>query len=100
MALNEQKRNILCPLTHGRSVCLKFSEGNLRQLCEDAQSKLPGIIFIDGLDSITPNREKTSGEAQSGIVSQLLTVMDRINGRSNIVMITATDRPNGINSTH
>jgi transitional endoplasmic reticulum ATPase len=50
------------------------SEGNLWQLFEDAQSKPPGIFFIDELDSIAPNREKTHGEAKHHVVSQMLTL--------------------------
>jgi transitional endoplasmic reticulum ATPase len=50
------------------------SEGNLWRLFEDAQSKRPGIFFIDELDSIAPNREKTHGEAKRHVVSQILTL--------------------------
>jgi SpoVK/Ycf46/Vps4 family AAA+-type ATPase len=35
------------------------SEGNLQQLFEKTQPKPPDIIFINELDSIARNREKT-----------------------------------------
>merc|ERR1711967_47251 len=55
-----------------------------------------GIIFMDEIDSIAPKREKTNGEVEKRIVSQLLTLMDGINTRSQVVVIAATNRPNTI----
>jgi transitional endoplasmic reticulum ATPase len=72
------------------------SENNLRQLFEDTQSKHPGIIFIDELDSIAPNKAKTHGEVECG-ASHLLNLMDGIKGQSKIVILAATGPPNGIN---
>lgn len=53
----------------------------------------PAIIFIDEIDSIAPNRDKTSGELERRIVSMLLTLMDGVKGRGQIVVIGATNRP-------
>ena len=36
----------------------------------------PAIIFIDEIDSIAPKRDKTNGEVEKRIVSQMLTLMD------------------------
>jgi transitional endoplasmic reticulum ATPase len=72
------------------------SESNLRKVFEDAAEKAPAIIFIDELDSIAPNREKTHSEGDRRVVSQLLTLMDGMKSRSNIVVIGATNRPNSI----
>lgn len=72
------------------------SEGNLRQAFTDAEEHAPAIIFIDELDSIAPNRDKTGGEVERRVVSQLLTLMDGIKSRSNVVVIAATNRPNTI----
>lgn len=72
------------------------SEGNLREVFEQAAERTPSIIFIDELDSIAPNREKTGGEVERRVVSQLLTLMDGIKSRSNVVVIAATNRPNTI----
>merc|ERR1711916_18916 len=56
----------------------------------------PAIIFIDEIDSIAPKREKSNGEVEKRIVSQLLTLMDRLKGRSNVIVIGATNRPNSM----
>merc|ERR1711988_174647 len=61
-----------------------------------AEENSPAIIFIDEIDSIAPKREKTNGEVEKRIVSQLLTLMDGINSRSQVVVIAATNRPNTI----
>ena len=72
------------------------SECNLREIFEEASEKSPSIIFIDEIDSIAPNRDKTGGEVEKRVVSQLLTLMDGIKSRSNVVVIAATNRPNTI----
>lgn len=54
------------------------SESNLRKAFEEADKNSPAIIFIDELDAIAPKREKTHGEVERRIVSQLLTLMDGI----------------------
>ncbi|CAM0880460.1 unnamed protein product [Alopecurus aequalis] len=53
------------------------SESNLRKAFEEAEKNAPSIIFIDEIDSIAPNREKTHGEVERRIVSQLLTRFGR-----------------------
>jgi transitional endoplasmic reticulum ATPase len=74
------------------------SESNLRKMFAQAEENAPAIIFIDEIDSIAPKREKTNGEVEKRIVSQLLTLMDGINSRSQVVVIAATNRPNTIDS--
>lgn len=72
------------------------SESNLRKAFETAEKNAPSIIFIDELDSIAPKREKTHGEVERRIVSQLLTLMDGLKQRSHVVIMAATNRPNSI----
>jgi transitional endoplasmic reticulum ATPase len=72
------------------------SESNLRKAFEEAEKNSPAIIFIDEIDSIAPKREKTNGEVERRVVSQLLTLMDGLKARSNIVVMAATNRPNSI----
>merc|ERR1711871_1060373 len=72
------------------------SESNLRKAFEEAEKNAPSIIFIDEIDSIAPKREKSNGEVEKRIVSQMLTLMDGLKGRSNTVVIGATNRPNSI----
>jgi len=72
------------------------SEANLRRAFEEAQKNAPAIIFIDEIDSIAPKRDKTNGELERRIVSMLLTLMDGMKGRGQVVVIGATNRPNTI----
>merc|ERR1719219_2295164 len=72
------------------------SESNLRKAFEEAEKNSPSIIFIDEIDSIAPKREKTNGEVERRIVSQLLTLMDGLNQRAHVVVMAATNRPNSI----
>ena len=74
------------------------SESNLRKAFEEAEKNSPAIIFIDEIDSIAPKREKTQGEVERRIVSQLLTLMDGLKARSHVVVIGATNRPNSIDA--
>ncbi|XP_012554675.2 transitional endoplasmic reticulum ATPase [Hydra vulgaris] len=72
------------------------SESNLRKAFEEAEKNSPSIIFIDEIDSIAPKREKTHGEVERRIVSQLLTLMDGLKQRSHVIIMAATNRPNSI----
>ncbi|XP_067829090.1 transitional endoplasmic reticulum ATPase-like isoform X2 [Heptranchias perlo] len=72
------------------------SESNLRKAFEEAEKNAPAIIFIDELDAIAPKREKTHGEVERRIVSQLLTLMDGLKQRSHVIVMAATNRPNSI----
>ncbi|KAJ8978591.1 hypothetical protein NQ317_006879 [Molorchus minor] len=62
----------------------------------EIMSKLAAIIFIDELDAIAPKREKTHGEVERRIVSQLLTLMDGMKKSSHVIVMAATNRPNSI----
>jgi len=72
------------------------SESNLRKAFEEAEKNSPAIIFIDELDAIAPKREKTHGEVERRIVSQLLTLMDGLKQRAHVIVMAATNRPNSI----
>lgn len=74
------------------------SEQNLRRAFEEAEKNSPAIIFIDEVDSIAPKRDKVGGEVERRIVSQLLTLMDGLKGRGQVVVIAATNRPNSIDA--
>jgi transitional endoplasmic reticulum ATPase len=74
------------------------SESNLRKAFEDAEKNSPSIIFIDEIDAVAPKREKTQGEVEKRIVSQLLTLMDGMNQRAHVIVIAATNRPNSIDA--
>ena len=72
------------------------SEGNLRKFFEEAEKNAPSIIFIDEIDAIAPKRDKVDGEVEKRIVSQLLTLMDGLKARANVVVMAATNRPNAL----
>merc|ERR1719264_2307625 len=86
-------------LINGPEVMSKMAgeaEANLRRAFEEADKNAPAIIFIDEIDSIAPKRDKTSGEVERRVVSQMLTLMDGMKGRGQTVVIGATNRPNSI----
>merc|ERR1711998_41603 len=88
-------------LINGPEIMSKMAgeaESNLRKAFEEAEKNAPAIIFIDEIDSIAPKRDKTNGEVERRIVSQLLTLMDGMKGRSQTVVIGATNRPNSIDA--
>ena len=72
------------------------SEKALRQVFEEATKSAPAIVFIDEIDSIAPKRDRVPGEAEKRLVAQLLTLMDGLEARSNLVVIAATNRPDAI----
>ncbi|GAA3696482.1 CDC48 family AAA ATPase [Sphingomonas cynarae] len=72
------------------------SEGRLREVFEEAAKAAPSIVFIDEIDSIAPKRGQVQGEAEKRVVAQLLTLMDGLEARANLVVIAATNRPEAI----
>ena len=72
------------------------SEKRLREVFEEATRAAPSIVFIDEIDSIAPKRSEVHGEAEKRLVAQLLTLMDGLDARSNLVVIAATNRPDAI----
>ena len=72
------------------------SEKQLREIFDEAAANAPAIIFIDELDSIAPKREDVSGEVERRVVAQLLTLLDGMQGRDNVIVIGATNRPDAI----
>lgn len=72
------------------------SEKQLREIFDEAAANAPAIIFIDELDSIAPKREDVTGEVERRVVAQLLTLLDGMEGRDNVVVIGATNRRDAI----
>lgn len=72
------------------------SEKRLREVFEEATRSAPAIVFIDEIDSIAPKRDRVPGEAEKRLVAQLLTLMDGLEARANVVVIAATNRPDAI----
>ncbi len=72
------------------------SEQRLREIFEEAKENAPSIIFIDEIDSIAPRREEVTGEVERRVVAQLLTLMDGLEARGQVIVIGATNRPDAV----
>jgi len=72
------------------------SEKAIRSIFEESEKNAPAIIFLDELDSIAPKREEVSGEMERRVVAQLLSLMDGLKERTNVIVIGATNRPDAI----
>ncbi len=84
---------------NGPEIVSKFvgeAEERLRGIFQEAEENAPTIIFIDELDAIAPKREEVVGEVEKRIVSQMLTLMDGLKSRGQVVVIGATNRQNSI----
>ena len=82
-------------IINGPEIISKYygeSEKQLREIFDEASENAPAIIFIDEIDSICPKREEVSGEVERRVVAQMLTLMDGMQGRDNVVVIGATNR--------
>jgi transitional endoplasmic reticulum ATPase len=84
---------------NGPEIMSKFygeSEQKLREVFEEAEKNAPSIIFIDELDSIAPKRAEVTGEVERRVVAQLLSLMDGLAGRGQVIVIGATNRVDDI----
>eukprot|EP00075_Anas_platyrhynchos_P015526 XP_027304779.1 ATPase family AAA domain-containing protein 2-like isoform X8 [Anas platyrhynchos] len=72
------------------------SERQLRVLFEQAYQMRPSIIFFDEIDGLAPVRSSKQDHIHSSIVSTLLTLLDGIVNRGEIVVIGATNRLDSI----
>ncbi len=85
----------------GPEIMSKFfgqSEENLRIVFNEAKENAPSIIFLDELDSIAPKRDEGKNQVESRVVAQLLSLMDGLKGRGEIIIIGATNKVNNIDS--
>lgn len=69
------------------------SEARLRNIFNDAEDAAPSIVFIDEIDSIASKRTELSGEKQveKRVVAQLLSLMDGLESRGEVIVIGATN---------
>ncbi len=74
------------------------SEKHIREIFEEAEKNAPTIIFIDEIDSIAPKREEVTGEVERRVVAQLLSLMDGLKKRGQVIVIAATNRPNAVDT--
>jgi len=84
---------------NGPEIMSKFygeSEQRLREIFEEARRHAPAIIFIDEIDAIAPKRDEVVGEVERRVVAQLLTLLDGLEGRGDVIVIGATNRPHAL----
>ncbi|WP_232686024.1 CDC48 family AAA ATPase [Halobacterium zhouii] len=72
------------------------SEEQLRDVFDEAEENAPAIVFIDELDSIAPKRGETQGDVERRVVAQLLSLMDGLEERGDVIVIAATNRVDAI----
>jgi len=72
------------------------SEEQLREVFDEAEENAPAIVFIDEIDSIAPKRGETSGDVERRVVAQLLSLMDGLEERGDVIVIGATNRVDAI----
>ena len=72
------------------------SEEQLREVFEEATENAPAIVFMDELDSIAAKREEAGGDVERRVVAQLLSLMDGLEERGQVVVIGATNRVDAI----
>jgi SpoVK/Ycf46/Vps4 family AAA+-type ATPase len=72
------------------------AERQLRLLFEEARKNQPSIIFFDEIDGLAPVRSSKQEQIHASIVSTLLALMDGMDGRGQVIVIGATNRPDNI----
>ncbi|MDE1824821.1 MAG: CDC48 family AAA ATPase [Candidatus Micrarchaeota archaeon] len=94
---NESDANFIS--ISGPELVSKFvgeSEEKLREIFKEANEKAPTVIFMDEIDAIAPKREEATNEVERRMVSQLLTLMDGMASRGQVIVLAATNRPDAI----
>ncbi len=71
------------------------SEERLREAFEEAEANAPAILFVDEIDSIAGTRDDDS-DMENRVVAQLLTLMDGLESREEVVVIGATNRVDAV----
>ena len=72
------------------------AEKQLRLLFEEARKNQPSIIFFDEIDGLAPVRSSKQEQIHASIVSTLLALMDGMDGRGQVIVIGATNRPDSV----
>ena len=72
------------------------AERQLRLLFDEAKKSQPSIIFFDEIDGLAPVRSSKQDQIHASIVSTLLALMDGMDGRGQVVVIGATNRPDSV----
>jgi len=71
------------------------SEERLREVFEQARENAPTIVFFDEIDAIAGERDEDS-DVENRVVAQMLSMMDGLESRGEVVVIGATNRVDAI----
>ncbi|MFC4407648.1 AAA family ATPase [Haloarchaeobius iranensis] len=71
------------------------SEKKIRETFQAAREDSPAIVFFDEIDSIAGKRDDES-DVENRVVAQLLSLMDGLESRGDVVVIGATNRVDSI----
>ncbi|MBI4210671.1 MAG: AAA family ATPase [Candidatus Diapherotrites archaeon] len=72
------------------------AEERIREVFKEAEKNAPSIIFFDEIDAIAPKRDEVVGEVERRVVAQILSAMDGMESRGQVIVIGATNRVNSI----
>ncbi|KAJ5121222.1 uncharacterized protein N7515_009183 [Penicillium bovifimosum] len=98
-SVSSEGRRVTFYMRKGADVMSKWvgeAERQLRLLFEEARKNQPSIIFFDEIDGLAPVRSSKQEQIHSSIVSTLLALMDGMEGRGQVVVIGATNRPDSV----
>ncbi|KAI9829250.1 MAG: hypothetical protein M1819_006430 [Sarea resinae] len=98
-SVSSQGRKVTFYMRKGADALSKWvgeAERQLRLLFEEARKTQPSIIFFDEIDGLAPVRSSKQEQIHASIVSTLLALMDGMDGRGQVVVIGATNRPDSI----
>ncbi|KIV85768.1 hypothetical protein PV11_01427 [Exophiala sideris] len=98
-SVSSQGRKVTFYMRKGADALSKWvgeAERQLRLLFEEARKNQPSIIFFDEIDGLAPVRSSKQEQIHASIVSTLLALMDGMDGRGQVVVIGATNRPDSI----
>lgn len=85
---------------NGPEIVGKFAgeaEEKLRRIFANAEKNAPAIVFVDEIDAIASKRDDLYG-IEGRIVAQLLTIMDGLKDRGQVIVLAATNRPDVIDA--
>jgi transitional endoplasmic reticulum ATPase len=69
------------------------SEANLRRVFAEARDSQPAVVLIDEVDAIAPDRSRVQHNHEAVLVSQVLTLLDGLSDRGQVVVVATTNRP-------
>ncbi|KAF2837814.1 AAA-domain-containing protein [Patellaria atrata CBS 101060] len=98
-SVSSQGRKVTFYMRKGADALSKWvgeAERQLRLLFEEARKNQPSIIFFDEIDGLAPVRSSKQEQIHASIVATLLALMDGMDGRGQVIVIGATNRPDSV----